>query len=684
MSQNRLAQETSPYLLLHKDNPVHWYPWGREAFADAKANNRPVLLSVGYAACHWCHVMNHESFADPETAALMNERFVSIKVDREERPDVDQIYQAAANALGSSGGWPLTIFLTPDGVPFFAGTYSPKEARLGMTPFRTVLETVSTLYRDNPEPVQRNGEQLIAQLKQVFNRDMGGQIDASALDGAAIRIGQRFDVFFGGPVGQAKFPSVTALDVLWRAFLRTGSPQFMQLVSTTLDNMLLGGLYDHVGGGFHRYCVDERWLVPHFEKMLYDNAMILELMTTVWQFNRNTLCRERIEETIGFLLRDMRVEDAFASSLDADSEGEEGKYYLWTASEIEEALAGTFVQRFKAAYGVTPEGNFEGKNILRRTGTPAPYPQSEADEALFRKQREKLLALRGQRIMPLRDEKIIADWNGLAIAALANAGAVLERPEWTQVAIRAYDFVVRTLSEGDRLFHVWHRGKRGDQVFADDYAQMIRASLALWELSGEKRFLDRAKGWTRTLNEHFWDAAQGGYFFTSDEADPLIIRTRIVYDQPTPAANGIMLAQLARLYQITAETAYGDRADKLYRALAGEAGRTVLASGSYFSGLETALAGLQIVVVGPPDNPKTHELVTAVLGRSLPNRLLMVISPDEKLPETHPAYGKTMQNGQPAAYVCQRGTCSPPVANPVALSQMLQLPARPIAGQRVQ
>ena len=684
MSTNRLAQETSPYLLLHKDNPVHWRPWGRDAFKEAEASNKPILLSVGYSACHWCHVMNHESFTDEETATLMNERFVNIKVDREERPDVDQVYQAAANALGNPGGWPLTIFLTPNGVPFFASTYSPKEARLGMTPFKTVLETVSNLYRDNHEPVVQNGEKLMEQLKLVFNRDMGGKVEANVLDAAAIRIGQRFDIFFGGPIGQAKFPSVTTVEVLWRAFLRSGSAQFMQLVSTTLDHMLMGGLYDHVGGGFHRYCVDERWLVPHFEKMLYDNAMILELMTSVWQFNRNTLCQDRIFATVEFLLRDMKVEDAFASSLDADSEGEEGKYYTWSEQDLDAALAGTFVQRFKAAYGVRPGGNFEGENILQRIGTTAPYPQSDADEALFKKQREMLFAAREKRVRPFRDDKVLADWNGLLIAALANAGAVFQQPDWTSAAIRAFDFVVRNLSDGNRLFHAWHKGKHGSEVFADDYAQMIRAAIRLFELNGDKRYLDYAKRWTRTLNDHFWDAALGGYFFTSDEADPLIIRTRVVYDQPTPSANGTMLAQLVKLYQITAEVAYAERADKLYLSLAGEANRTVLAVGSYFNGLETALAALQIVIVGQPDNPKTHELVAAVLGRSLPNRLLIVASPDERLPEGHPAFGKTMQNGQPAAYVCQRGTCSAPIANPVALSQALQLPARPQAGQRVQ
>jgi uncharacterized protein YyaL (SSP411 family) len=684
MSQNLLAKETSPYLLLHKDNPVHWHAWGPEAFAEAEAANKPVLLSVGYTACHWCHVMNHESFADPETAALMNEQFVNIKVDREERPDVDQIYQAAANTLGQSGGWPLTVFLTPKGIPFFAGTYSPKEERPGMAAFKTVLSQVSQIYREQPGPVSQNADRVMQQLNTLWRRDMRGAVDVSMLDAAAIRIGQRFDIFFGGPVGTMKFPSVTQLEVLWRAFLRSGSGQFMQLVSTSLDNMLLGGLFDHIGGGFSRYCTDERWIVPHFEKMLYDNAMLLDFMIGVWQFNRNALCRARIEETIQFLMRDMMVEDAFASSLDADSEGEEGKYYVWSEAEIDAALAGTFVQRFKAAYNVRREGIFQGKNIPQRLGSTAPFPQPDADEALLRKQRELLLAVRQKRIAPLRDDKVLADWNGLAIAALANAGAVFQKTEWTTAAIKAFDFVVRVLGDGDRLYHAWHEGKRGKQGFADDYAHMIRAALVLWEVVGDKRYLDFARRWTRTMNEHFWDSEHGGYSFTSDDVDPLIIRTRMLFDQPVAAANSLMIAQLARLYQATTDEEYAKRADALFKAFAGEASRTFPSTGSYFSALETALAALQIVIIGPNNHPKTHELAAAVLGRSLPNRLLVVVSPDQPLPEGHPAHGKTTQNGLPTAYICQRGTCSAPITNPVTLSQSLQLPSRPATPQQVQ
>jgi uncharacterized protein YyaL (SSP411 family) len=412
--------------------------------------------------------------------------------------------------------------------------------------------------------------------------------------------------------------------------------------------------------------------------------MIVDMMTSVWQFNRNELCRARVEETIAWLMRDMKVEDAFASSLDADSEGEEGKYYLWTEAEIDAALMGTFVQKFKTAYNVRREGNFEGKNILLRLNSGAPFPQSDADEALLKKQRELLLAARQQRVAPMRDDKVLADWNGLAIAALANAGAVFQKTDWTVAAIKAFDFVVKALGNGDRLHHAWHNGKRGGLGFADDYAHMIRAALVLWELVGDKRYLEQAKKWTVTLNEHYWDNMLGGYYTTADDADPLIVRARMLFDQPVPSANSTMIAQLARLYQATGEQAYAQRADQLFQAFAGEAARAFISTGSYFNAIETAVAGLQIVIVGPITNPKTHELNAAVLGRSLPNRLLVVVSPEETLPEGHPAHGKTMVNGQPAAYICQRGTCSAPITNPVALSQALQLPVRMPQGQRPQ
>ncbi|HEV2562043.1 MAG TPA: thioredoxin domain-containing protein [Rhizomicrobium sp.] len=680
MSRNLLAEETSPYLLLHKDNPVHWRPWGPEAFAEAEATGKPILLSVGYTACHWCHVMNHESFADPQTATLMNELFVNVKVDREERPDIDQIYQTAAQTMGTQGGWPLTMFLTPKAEPYFAGTYYPNEDRFGQPAFNKVLQEVARIYREQPEPVANTAARVQQNFATLWGRDMRGQLDASIIDTCAVKIGQRFDVFYGGVTGSPKFPSAGLVELLWRGYLRTGAEQFNQLVITSLTSMSIGGIYDHIGGGYARYSTDERWLVPHFEKMLYDNAQIIDVLTLVWQHNRSRLYKERIEETIGWVLRDMMVEQGFASSLDADSEGEEGKYYLWSEAEIDAALMGTFVQRFKDVYSVRRDGNYQGRNIIHRVHPSLGYPLSDADEALLKKQRELLLAARYNRVPPLRDDKVLADSNGMMIAALANAGAVFRNTAWTTAAIRAFDFVVKVLGDGERLYHSWRAGKRQHPGFADDYAHMARAALTLWESTNDKRYLEHAQGWVRTLNEHFWDMQNGGYFTTADDAEALIVRPRIVFDQATPCANGIMVSVLAKLYYATSDAGHRDRSNALVQAFSGELGRAYTSMGSYLNGLEMVMTGLQIVIIGPITNPKTHELVSAVMGRSLPNKTLVMVDPNDTLPETHPAHGKKMENGVPTAYVCQRMTCSAPISNPVTLSQVLQLPPR-VQGQ---
>jgi len=685
MSTNRLAQETSPYLLLHKDNPVHWYPWGQDAFAEAESSGKPILLSVGYTACHWCHVLNRESFSDADTAALMNELYVCVMVDREERPDIDQLYQAAAQTMGYQGGWPLNIFLNPKGEPFFVGGYFPNEERFGQPPFKRVLEDVAKKYKENPDAVATDTTNITQALGSIWTRDLRGPFDPRMLDVLAVHVAQRFDVFYGGVTGAPKFPNAALIETLWRSFLRTGAMQFPQLVQVTLDTMCLAGVYDHVGGGFHRYAVDERWLVPHFEKMLYDNALMVDLLTTVGVHNRVPLYKARVEETIGWVLREMMVGDAFAACLDADTDGEEGAYYLWTAPEIDATLMGTFAQRFKEVYAIRAEGPFNGKNIVARTGGFA-YPLPDADEALLKRQRDLLLSARQQtRKAPLRNDTVLADSNAMMIAALANAGASYGVADWIAAAEKAFAFIVKAMAEGDRLFHSWRDGKRGHTAFADDYAHMARAALTLFEATGNKQYLDYVKRWTMTLNEFFWDATNGGYCQTAIDDTPLIQRVRTVFDTAMPCANGTMISVLAKLYLATGDASHRDRAGNIIGAFTGEVGRTFMAMGSFLNGLETLIAGLQIVVVGPRDSQKTRELITAVLGRSLPNRLLMVVDPSEELPEGHPAKGKTMENGQPTAYVCQHQNCSAPIANPVTLSQVLQLPPRPQQqGQRPQ
>jgi len=418
--------------------------------------------------------------------------------------------------------------------------------------------------------------------------------------------------------------------------------------------------------------------------MLYDNALLVDLLTLVGQHNRMPLYRARVEETLAWVTREMMVGDGFASSIDADVDGEEGAYYLWSDAEIDATLMGTFVQRFKDVYNIRKEGGFMGRNVVMRLGN-LPYPLPEADEALLKRQRELLLAARSQtRTAPLRDDKVLADWNGLMIAAFANAGAAFANPAWVAVATRAFDFIIKAMADGDRLYHSWRDGKRGHMGFADDYAHMARAALALWETTGDKRYLDRVKHWVRVLDEFFWDNQIGGYFQTAADDAPLLYRVRTVLDQAVPCANGAMIGVLSKLHLATGENSYRERATAIVGSFAGELGRSSLGMGTYLNGLEILLAGLQIVIVGQKDSPKTVELVSAVMGRSVPNRLLLIVSPDEALPETHPAFGKKMENGQPTAYICQQQNCSAPITNAVTLSQVLQLPPRPPQGTRVQ
>ncbi|HEX6101458.1 MAG TPA: thioredoxin domain-containing protein, partial [Alphaproteobacteria bacterium] len=454
MPENLLARETSPYLLQHKDNPVEWHAWGQEALERAKRENKPILLSVGYAACHWCHVMAHESFEDEFTAELMNQLFINIKVDREERPDLDQIYQTALQLLGEHGGWPLTMFLTPEGEPFWGGTYFPPAPRYGRPGFRDVLAAIAAAYKDDPEKVQKNVGAIRDALKQMAAPQGGAALPPDLARRAAERLAQEVDPTWGGIGGAPKFPQAPIFLLLWRAGKAGRNEMLRNAVRLTLQRMAQGGIYDHLGGGFARYSVDAEWLVPHFEKMLYDNAALLELMVTVWQDTRDPLLEARIRETVGWVLREMVADGGgFAASLDADSEGEEGKFYVWTEAEIDAALPTELAEPFKRAYDVSAEGNWEGKTILHRNR--APELGDVESEAKLAEARRILFEIRAKRVRPGWDDKVLADWNGLMIAALADAGAVFDEPDWIAAARRAFDFVRGKMSEGGRLRHSW-------------------------------------------------------------------------------------------------------------------------------------------------------------------------------------------------------------------------------------
>ena len=490
--ENRLAGESSPYLLQHKFNPVDWWPWGPQALAQAKRSNKPILLSVGYAACHWCHVMAHESFEDAAVASVMNELFVNIKVDREERPDVDQIYMSALHMLGEQGGWPLTMFLTPAGEPFWGGTYFPKTARYGRPAFVDVLREVARLFREEPSRIDHNRQALMERLSERAHPQDRVVIGRSELDTLAHRIADVIDPVHGGLKGAPKFPQAAMFELLWRAGQRTGETRYFGLVALTLERICNGGIYDHLGGGFSRYSVDERWLVPHFEKMLYDNAQLLELLGLAFARSQQSLFRDRARQTVQWLAREMTTADAaFCASLDADSEGEEGKFYVWSLAEIEQALGPEDTAFFASHYDVTAEGNFEGHNILNRLRDL--QPREPAAEARLTELRAKLLTIRDRRVRPGLDDKILADWNGLMIAALVNAGILFDEPSWIAMAARAFAFIAEKMSRGDRLGHSWRDGKLIFPGLASDFASMIRAALALHEATADRAYLDRAR-----------------------------------------------------------------------------------------------------------------------------------------------------------------------------------------------
>jgi uncharacterized protein YyaL (SSP411 family) len=662
--QNRLAQETSPYLLQHKDNPVDWWAWGPEALTAAKANNKPILLSVGYAACHWCHVMAHESFEDDATARVMNDLFVNIKVDREERPDIDQIYMSALHHLGEHGGWPLTMFLTPDGEPIWGGTYFPKTSRYGKPAFVDVLREISRLFREEPEKIEQNRAALMRELAATARAGVGATIGVDALNSAARQLGGIIDPVNGGTRGAPKFPQGALFELLWRAGLRTGEARYFAAVEISLDHICEGGIYDHLGGGFSRYSVDERWLVPHFEKMLYDNAQLLELLAIAYQRGGKALYRQRARETFAWLKREMTTEDGgFSASLDADSEGEEGKFYVWSSDEIIKQLGIEDGEFFARYYDVTPAGNFEGHNILNRL---KPVPRSEADDARLAALREKLLAVRATRVRPGLDDKVLADWNGLMIAALTNAGLIFDEPSWIALASRAFDFIVGTMMRGDRLGHSFRDGKLKFPGLASDFAAMIRAALALHEATGQKKYLDQALAWQHALDRDYINAERGTYYLTAADAEGLVIRPAATTDEATPNHNAVAAQNLIRLAVLAGDDAWREQADRLIGAIAPQVAENLYMHMALLNAIDLRLGAAEIVVTGEGEG--ADALLAAARRISPPSRIVLHAPSAAALPENHPARAKIAAAKAPQAFVCIGETCSLPVTDPAALT----------------
>jgi uncharacterized protein YyaL (SSP411 family) len=664
---NRLADETSPYLRQHADNPVDWYPWGDEAFAAARRDDRPVLLSVGYSACHWCHVMAHESFEDPEIAALMNELFVSIKVDREERPDVDEIYMEAVQALTGQGGWPMTVFLTPDGRPFFGGTYFPSTRRGGMIAFPELCRRIDELWRTRRPDVDSQAGQLTAALgRSALVEPADGSPGGDALEAAVKALRQQHDDARGGFGGAPKFPQAMSLDLLLRAVARRPLPDadIQGVVETSLDAMASGGIYDHLGGGFARYSVDAVWLVPHFEKMLYDQALLVRAYLHGWQALGHERYRQVLDETVGYVLRDLRhPEGAFFSAEDADSEGEEGRFYVWTPDQVVAALAGDrdLADEVMAFYGVTPGGNFEGRTILNRIHARGGGAVDLARPPRIEEARARLFAAREQRVRPGLDDKVLTEWNGLMLAALAEAAAATGRRDWLDAAVGTGEFLLRSLRRGDgRWLRSWqaHGGAR-HLSYAADHAALVDAFVRLSEATGEARWLDAARSTADALLDLFWDEERGGVFTTGSDAERLVARNKDLMDNATPSANSLAAVALLRLAALTGEERYRERAEQILRLAGSLATQHPTAFGYLLAAVDLAVNGIDEVVVAG-DRP---DLVEAVQSRFLPGA---VLAWGER-------YASPLWEGRDdgRAYMCRNYACRLPAEDPEALAAQL-------------
>jgi len=687
---NRLLLETSPYLGQHAHNPVDWRPWGDEAFAEARRRGVPVLVSIGYSTCHWCHVMEEESFDDVDTARLLNQNFVAIKVDREMRPDVDQIYMNALQAMGQRGGWPLNVFLTPDRKPFYGGTYFPPIERQGRPSFRAVLSAISEDYAKDPARMATFGARLEAAVREGLEAANAGESkvpDVATLNRAAAEALARIDREWGGSGEGTKFPSNVPLRFLLRYHRRSGDPAALDLGVLTLERMAQGGIYDHVAGGFHRYATDRRWLVPHFEKMLYDNALLAVVYLEAWQATGREDFARVARETLDYMAREMRSPDGgFYSATDADSPtpdggSEEGWFFTWTPAEIEAAVGADDARVVAAWYGVTPEGNFEGRSILHtgrsRTEVAAELEISP-DELATRiaRAREKLYAARQQRPAPLRDDKILAAWNGLAISAFARAGFALDEPRYLDVARRAADFALTRMREDGRLRRAYQGGRASGPAFLEDYAFLIAALLDLYEASPDPRWLREALALQTALDAHHADDAGGGYFRTARDHEKLLAREKPSRDGALPSGNSIEAQNLLRLAELTGDDAYRTRALGIFAAMAERVSRSPGAFGALLLALDFHWdATKEVVIVAPPGRDGLAAMLAPLRRTFAPNRIVAVVTQGadlDALAQLVPLVeGKRAIAGKTTAYVCENRVCAYPTSDPATFARQL-------------
>ncbi len=663
---NRLIHEASPYLLQHAHNPVDWYPWGEEALSTAKRQNKPILLSVGYSSCHWCHVMERESFENEAIAAIMNEHFVNIKVDREERPDLDHIYQTVCQMVTQQGGWPLTVFLTPDLKPFYVGTYYPPDDRFGRPGFTRVLMAVAAAYRErrsDVEGVAENWTHALGQAETLAAPTAAAPPEAEIIRERALELAGHVDRTNGGLGGAPKFPNPEPLALMLRAHRRTGAGELLELVELTLRKMAHGGIYDQLGGGFHRYSVNARWTVPHFEKMLYDNALLPPVYLAAWQITRNPLYERIVRETLAYVEREMLdPRGGFYSTQDADSEGEEGLFFVWTPAQVAEVLGPVDGELICRHLGITPKGNFEdGTTVL--TWAAGPEELGVTDQRL-RELKDRLWAAREQRTKPGRDDKVLTGWNGLMITAFARAATVLGDDHCRQVARRAADFVLAELSAPDGgLLRRWKDGKAAITGYLEDYAYLTQALLDVHEATLDEQYLQAAERLNRETVRRFWDGQTGGFFSTEAGVAGLIHRPREVADSATPAANSIATLNLLRLLPFTGETADREKAEQVFRAHRPHMERMAWGMSSLLAALDFYLSGgTEVTLVGPADAPEVAAWARELGTRYLPNLVLTRVDPPGR--SGRPIWtGKTQQDGRPTLYVCKDFACSPPATD---------------------
>jgi uncharacterized protein YyaL (SSP411 family) len=682
---NRLINETSPYLLQHANNPVDWYPWGEEALERARSEDKPILLSIGYSACHWCHVMERESFENETIAGLMNDNFVSIKVDREERPDLDQVYMQAVQMLTGSGGWPMTVFLTPEGKPFYGGTYFPPEDRQGMPGFPRLLTSIAEAYSTNRGEIDRVTKQLTTQMSQSNQISQGTSIlTVDILHQAYSSLATNFDYQNGGFGNAPKFPQPMTPEFLLRYYHHGYNPRALELVELTLEKMAYGGIYDQIGGGFHRYSTDAYWLVPHFEKMLYDNALLARLYLHTYLITGRALYRRVVEETLDYVLREMTDSSGgFYSAQDADSDGVEGKFFVWSPDEINSVMGDADGEVFAGYYGVTAGGNFEGKNILNIRQDPEEFAETKgltADQLgdIINRGSKALLEVRDQRIHPMRDDKILASWNGLMLRSFAEAAAALGRPDYLAVAIKNAEFLVESMKSDGRLLRTYRDGQAKLLGYLEDYSFVIDGLLALYEATFNLRWLDEAVTLADSMIELFWDEGISGFYDTGSDHETLVVRPRDVFDNAQPCGGSVASDVLLRLAVFTGNNEYSAKATAPLRSLHQAMSQSPGGTGHWLSALDFYVSPpKEIAVIGPRDDPATQALLDTVFHRFLPNKVVMGVetplipAEDNSEADIPLLAGRSMVGGLPSAYVCQNYACQLPVTDPAGLAEQL-------------